>query len=168
MSPHASNQAVAANQSTPLPGQGPGVGVSVLVVDDDRAICTFLKERLTRYGYAVRTAGHGVEALERIEVAAPDLVVTDLRMPNVDGHELMRKLKARSARMPVIVLTGHGRMPDAVEALRNGAADFIEKPFRFRSLHASIEGALAESRPMAMQVPLSPLLSSPLTKIRPR
>src|SRR5215472_490284 len=101
----------------------------VLVVDDDRAVRTVLCALLVRAGIQTIEAGNGEEALALIAREPVDLVVTDLRMPVMDGMRLLGEVAARWGDLPVIVLTAHGTIPLAVEAMKAGAADFIMKPF---------------------------------------
>ena len=101
----------------------------VLVVDDDGEIRTLLSRRLRRAGYSVEEAGDGVEALERVEQAVPDVVVTDMAMPRLDGLGLLKELRSRDPELPVIVLTGHGSMDNAIQAMRDGGLfDYLLKP----------------------------------------
>src|SRR5262245_43734771 len=98
----------------------------ILVVDDEANARTALAELLRDEGYAVETAADGFKALPKLDELAPDLVLTDLKMPGMDGIELMRK--ARSGDDPeraVIVMTAFGSVETAVEAMRQGAADYV-------------------------------------------
>ncbi|KMO30275.1 response regulator, partial [Methylobacterium aquaticum] len=100
----------------------------VHVVDDDLAVRQSLAFLLASDGIPVRLHDSAVAFLEA--VARPSgCIVTDVRMPGLDGVELLRRLKARGEAVPVIVMTGHADVPLAVAAMREGAADFIEKPF---------------------------------------
>ena len=112
------------------------------VVDDDEAARDSLSFLLSAAGHAVKTfdsAGAFLEALAGMEVFC---VVTDIRMPGVDGLELMRRLTAEGHRFPVIMITGHGDVPLAVEAMKLGAFDFLEKPFDDDTMIAAINAAL--------------------------
>jgi two-component system response regulator FixJ len=112
------------------------------VVDDDEAARDSLSFLLSAAGHAVKTfdsAGAFLEALAGMEVSC---VVTDIRMPGVDGLELMRRLTAEGRRFPVIMITGHGDVPLAVEAMKLGAFDFLEKPFDDDTMIAAINAAL--------------------------
>lgn len=100
----------------------------VLVVEDDELVRSGLAVNLERDGYRVSTAANGDEALAVLARENVDLVLTDMVMDGVDGLELIRRLSARMPDLPVIVLTGHGTAANAVEAMRNGAADYIQKP----------------------------------------
>ena len=100
----------------------------ILVVDDDPLSRQFLTEAVQSLGYTVLSAQGGEEALERVAEAHPDLVLTDLRMPGVDGLSLCQELANRWAELPVVVITAHGSVQTAVEAMQNGASDFLLKP----------------------------------------
>jgi two-component system response regulator FixJ len=114
----------------------------VHVVDDDLAVRQSLAFLLASGGLAVRLHESASAFLEA--VAEPSgCVLTDVRMPGIDGVELLRRLKARGSKVPVIVMTGHADVPLAVEAMREGALDFIEKPFDDELLLKAIRGALA-------------------------
>ena len=116
---------------------------AVFVVDDDEAMRDSLDFLLSSAGCAVRT----FEAAERlIEALADDncgCVVSDVRMPGVDGLELLRRIKAARPGLPVVIITGHGDVPLAVEAMKLGAADFVEKPFDDERLLGVVQAALA-------------------------
>ncbi len=100
----------------------------LLVVDDEASFRALLRDILEGAGHGVTEARDGAEALAFLERTAFDLVLTDRRMPAVDGLELLRRIRARTSPPPVVVLTAHGSIPEAVEAVRLGAADYIAKP----------------------------------------
>jgi len=114
---------------------------NILVVDDEPQITRVLKTTLSSQGYGIRTASDGEEALQLMKGWAPDLVVTDLRMPNVDGLELCRRIRTES-RIPIIVLSVKGEETIKVEALDAGADDYITKPFSVNELLARVRAAL--------------------------
>src|SRR5437588_4938996 len=97
---------------------------NILVVDDEAQITRVLKTTLSSQGYGIRTASDGEDALQLMKGWAPDLIVTDLRMPNMDGLELCRRIRAES-RIPIIVLSVKGEETIKVEALDAGADDYI-------------------------------------------
>ena len=101
----------------------------LLVVDDETNMRKVLGAMLRGTGYDVLTAGDGLEALEVLEAHHVDAVITDLRMPRLDGMGLLKRLGERYPALPVIIITAHGTVESAVEALKNGAFDFITKPF---------------------------------------
>ncbi len=114
----------------------------ILVVDDEASARSGLEKLLKQSGYDVATAGDGVAALEVAASYAPDVVVTDLKMPNMDGMALLAKLREQDRDLPVIVTTAFGDVNVAVQAMRQGAADFITKPIDIDVLVLSIERAL--------------------------
>ncbi len=103
-------------------------GQSLLVVDDEPTILDSLCRELTESGFEVTTAASGEEALTRIEDGFFDLVITDLSMPGLDGLQVLNAAKQRGLQTMVIILTGHGAMEHAINALRLGADDFLQKP----------------------------------------
>jgi two-component system KDP operon response regulator KdpE len=113
----------------------------VLVVDDEPQITRVLKTVLTGHGYQVRTAGEGKSALAALSEWTPDLVITDLRMPRMDGVELCRRVRAVSD-VPIIVLSVRGEEHAKVEALDSGADDYVSKPFGIAELLARVRAAL--------------------------
>jgi DNA-binding NtrC family response regulator len=101
----------------------------VLVVDDEEEIRTLLTRSLRRRGYHVEEAADGIEGLARVEQAPPEVVVTDMAMPRLDGIGLLKALKERHPDLPVIVLTGHGSMENVLQAMREGVLfDYLMKP----------------------------------------
>lgn len=114
---------------------------NILVVDDEPQIARVLKTTLSSQGYGVRTAADGEDALQEIKNWSPDLVITDLRMPRMDGLELCRRVRADS-RVPIIVLSVKGEEKIKVEALDAGADDYITKPFSINELMARVRAAL--------------------------
>jgi two-component system KDP operon response regulator KdpE len=113
----------------------------ILVVDDEPQIARVLRTGLKSHGYDVRVAADGVSALETFEDWRPDLVVTDLAMPNLDGLELCRRLRAIS-QLPIIVLSVRGEERNKVEALDAGADDYVTKPFGMDELLARVRAHL--------------------------
>jgi two-component system KDP operon response regulator KdpE len=113
----------------------------ILVIDDEPQIARVLRTGLKTHGYDVRVAADGVSALETFQDWHPDLVVTDLAMPNLDGLELCRRLRAIS-QLPIIVLSVRGEEKTKVEALDAGADDYVTKPFGMDELLARIRAQL--------------------------
>src|SRR5882762_4427660 len=113
----------------------------ILVVDDDQHITLVLRSGLTKHGYDVRVAAEGQSALELFQLWTPDLVVTDLSMPNMDGLEVCRRLRAISG-VPIIVLSVKGDESVKIEALDAGADDYVTKPFGMGEFLARIRAAL--------------------------
>ncbi len=116
----------------------------ILIVDDDPWILRMVSTLLEKRGYAIFTAGDGEEALGRAEEVRPDLVVTDVMMPKMDGWELVRELRARPhlALVPVLFLTALNGEEDRLRGFRLGADDFLPKPFRFEELDLRVQNAL--------------------------
>ena len=100
----------------------------LLIIDDDEVVRASLAAYLEDSGFQVLQAGNGLQGLEVFEREQPDLIICDLRMPQIDGLELIRRISALNSEIPVIVVSGAGVMSDAVEALRLGAADYLIKP----------------------------------------
>ena len=115
----------------------------VHVVDDDVAVRKSLAFLLSTAGMAVRVHESAIAFLEVLSEVKDGCVVTDIRMPVMDGLELQRELNKLRISLPVIVITGHGDVPLAVEALKAGASDFIEKPFDDETIILAIRSALA-------------------------
>jgi two-component system, NtrC family, response regulator GlrR len=122
---------------------------SILVVDDDPDLLRLMQIRLSAAGYAVTTAESAERALAQLAVARPRVVVTDLRMSGMDGMALFQSIQQQNAALPVIILTAHGTIPDAVAAVKSGLFGYLTKPFDARTLLTEIERALALGRPTA-------------------
>ncbi len=118
----------------------------VYVVDDDDAVRDSLALLLEASGLRVEAFAAAAEVLVRCRDERPACVITDVRMPEMDGLELQQRLARLHAHLPVIVITGHGDVPLAVQAMKAGAVDFIEKPFSDDVILASIETAVARER----------------------
>lgn len=117
----------------------------LLIVDDEKHIREGLEKALSTDGYDVELASDGKDALERIEEGDIDLVITDLKMPNLSGEELMREALDKFPYLPIIILTGHGTIENAVEAMRNGAYDYLTKPLNIDKLSLIVNRALENS-----------------------
>src|SRR2546426_5834531 len=117
----------------------------VLVVDDEQSLRKVLAATLQREGYEVTVCGDGEEAIAALERDGADVVVTGLGLPRMDGLALLRKVGARPPDVPVIVITAHGRIDSAVEAMKAGAFDFLAKPFDHGELKAIIAKAARQS-----------------------
>jgi len=116
---------------------------TILIIDDEKNIREGLCAALEMDGYKVRLAENGEQGLSFIEKGDIDLVITDLRMPGISGEEVLTKVKNESPGIPVIVLTGHGSIDTAVDAMRNGAYDFLTKPLNIDRLSLIVKRALA-------------------------
>jgi two-component system response regulator FixJ len=115
---------------------------TIFVVDDEPAVRDSLQVLLGTYGFAVETYATAASFLDRADAHRPGCLVADVRMPGMTGIELQRELTRRGNSMPVIVITGHGDVPMAVDALKAGAMDFLEKPLNDEALVRSIRAAL--------------------------
>ena len=118
----------------------------IIIVDDEPQITRVLRTSLNAQGYEIRVANDGETALEIIKDFAPDLVITDLAMPNMNGVELCRRLREIS-QVPILVLSVRGEERSKIEALDSGADDYITKPFSTGELMARVRAALRRSRP---------------------
>jgi two-component system response regulator GlrR len=118
---------------------------TVLIVDDDPDVLKLLSLRLSTAGFETLTAGSATEALARLELARPHVVVTDLRMEGMDGLALFQTIRARHPSLPVLMLTAHGTIPDAVAATRGGVFAFLTKPFDGREVIEQVERAVRVS-----------------------
>ncbi len=117
-------------------------GARVLIVDDDAASRRLLDVRLRAMGCEVFTAGDGREALAAVQQEPPALMMLDLQMPRMDGMELLRTLRRDGIELPIIVITAHGSIETAVEAMKEGAYDFLPKPFDPKHLEIVVRKAL--------------------------
>ncbi len=118
----------------------------ILVVDDEPQITRVLRTSLNAQGYEIRVANDGEAALEIVKDFAPDLVITDLAMPNMNGIELCRRLRKMS-QVPILILSVRGEERSKIEALDSGADDYVTKPFSTGELLARIRAALRRSPP---------------------
>ena len=122
----------------------------VLVADDEEGIRSFVAESLELEGHEVLQAADGASALAMLEAAAFDVLVTDLKMPGLDGMELVRRLRASQPDLAIVVLTAHGTVEVAVEAMKLGARDFIEKPISSLAQLRLVVARAAEHRALAL------------------
>ena len=114
--------------------------IKVLMVDDEEQFRATTKKLLNRRGFETLLAGSGEEAIDKLE-ENPDVVILDIKMPGMDGHQALKEIKERSPDLPVIMLTGHGAMPSAREALVEGAFDYLSKPCDMDILASKIKEA---------------------------
>lgn len=115
---------------------------NILIIDDEKNIREGLSDALEMEGYHTFLAENGRTGLDRLSKGDIDLVITDLRMPEVSGEEIVRKVSSETPGLPVIVLTGHGTIDDAVDAMRNGAYNFLTKPLNLDKLILNVKRAL--------------------------
>jgi DNA-binding NtrC family response regulator len=118
----------------------------LLIVDDERALREAIAERLADHGFLVEQADNGERALERLSDFAFDILITDLRLPGIDGRQVLDAALERYPEIIAIVITGFGTVKDAVDAIKQGASDFITKPFQFDALLHVLSSALEQRR----------------------
>ena len=142
----------------------------ILIVDDDRTLRKILKRHLENQGYLVEAVPSAVEALDLFEIEPPDLVVSDVMMPEMDGFEFCRRLRSHPSGklLPFIFLSSKGELDDRIKGHSRGADDYLIKPFEPRELVAKIEAQLERSRRihaemirLMQQVGAAPLPESP-------
>lgn len=119
---------------------------TILITDDEVNIVSGLKYAFEDEGYTVLSANNGLEAWHLVNTNAVDLVITDLRMPEMDGYELIRKISASYPMLPIIVITGHGTIETAVETMRDGAVDFFTKPVDLDKLLLVVKKSIKNSQ----------------------
>src|SRR3954469_12591856 len=118
--------------------------LGVLVIDDEPALREVLALRIADWGHDVRTIGDATQAESEIDRQRPDLVLCDLVLPGSSGMELMRRIKRSDERLPVVMITAHGDIDGAVEAMKSGATDFLTKPLDYISLRALLTSIAGE------------------------
>lgn len=127
----------------------------ILFVDDDRFMRQSFVELIANYDYQIKTANDGLEALAHLQDYPADIVITDIMMPNMDGHALLKAIQSRHPEAFVLVVTGSSNIEDAVRAMKSGAYDYILKPFVFNAIIAVIEGIVgfrnASDRPPSIR-----------------
>jgi two-component system, NtrC family, response regulator AtoC len=126
---------------------------TVLLVDDDPAVSKVLSAVLGQEGIRTAEVRSGGEALEWLERRPADVVLTDLRMPGIDGMQLLARIGSRWPEVPVIMLTAHGTVPLAVEAMKRGAAEFLQKPFERDEVVFVVKRALASASALSQRAP---------------
>src|ERR1700739_71009 len=140
----------------------------VYVIDDDAAVRDSLEFLLAAADFDVslfETALYFLDALSTLDFGC---VVSDVRMPGIDGIELLKRLKAGGSLLPVVIMTGHGDVPLAVEAMKLGAMDFLEKPFEDDRLIGMIEAALRQAEPGVKNEAVTPEVQSRIASLSPR
>ena len=118
----------------------------LLIADDEASLRKYLRRYLEGLGYEVRTAANGREAMSSVEELAPDVLITDLHMPDMDGYEILRALRSTGATFPIIAISGGGQFDKRLllaSAAALGAVLTLEKPFELEELHALVQKALA-------------------------
>ncbi|MGB9691863.1 MAG: sigma-54-dependent transcriptional regulator [Candidatus Sumerlaeaceae bacterium] len=121
-------------------------GAQILVVDDEEGMCTILRKVLTQEGYSVQTFTRPNEALSWLQNSPTDIVISDLKMPELSGMDLLRAVRRLSPATNVILMTAYGTIESAIEAMREGAYDYITKPFKLEELLLIVERAAERTR----------------------
>jgi len=128
----------------------------ILIVDNETNVRTVFSDVLRKENYIVKGAKDGPEAIKAVDEETFDLALVDLRMPRMDGIEVLETIKKRKPQIPVIIYTGYGSVTTAVEAMRKGAADYLNKPFSPEDLKSCIRKALeGRGKHNSTQSPLS-------------
>ena len=126
----------------------------ILLVDDEMTLGKGLEKILTKEGYTVDYATTGQGALDYFGQKPYDLLVADLRLPDIDGMEVVKRAKGKNPELPVIIITGYGSVPSAVGAMKIGVFDYLSKPFTKNEFVDSVQGALKERYgPMLKETP---------------
>jgi DNA-binding response OmpR family regulator len=142
------------------------MAANILIVDDEKAVRESLEEILKMEDYRVETVASGEEALERINEEEFNLVLLDLKMPGIDGVEVMRQISRYAHDAKVIILTGHGTLESAIEALRLGAEDYMLKPYESAAILDSIGRALSKNAQKKRKELLIEQLESSLDQLK--
>lgn len=119
----------------------------ILIAEDEERIVSFLEKGLKANGYTTIAVGSGTDAIALARDESFDLLILDLGLPGVDGHEVLREVRGRGERLPIIVLTARSGLDDTVGVLDGGADDHVAKPFRFEELLARVRLRLRDDRP---------------------
>ncbi len=127
-------------------GEGPDTSPRILIVDDEEVVCRFLKRLLSGSGHQVEVSFSGQDAIARLEQDSFDLVITDLKMPGVDGIGVLRRAKELDPFCEVMVITAYASVESAVEVMKLGAYDYISKPFNVDRIRLIVEKALEKRR----------------------
>jgi len=140
----------------------------VYVIDDDEAMRDSLNFLLASTGFDVVLFESAQIFLDTLPDLAFGCVLSDVRMPGIDGIELLKRMKARNSPLPIVIMTGHGDIPLAVEAMKLGAVDFLEKPFDDDRLVAMIETAIRRAEPAAKSEALTQDIVARVATLSPR
>lgn len=131
---------------------------NILIVDDEEIIRKILMHKLQKRGYKVQEAKNGQEGLKLIQKKIPDLLITDIQMPGMDGFELLEKIHQLMLPLPTIVITGQSRVEDVIKTIRLGVRDFIRKPFESEEMMQTIQKVLSSPQGMASEDDLIPFI----------
>jgi len=141
---------------------------NVYVIDDDEAMRDSLKFLLESAGFSVQSFATAQRFLDVLPDLAFGCVVSDMRMPGIDGIGLLKRMKARHSGFPIVIMTGHGDIPLAVEAMKLGAVDFVEKPFEDNHLTVMIETAIRDAEPAAKNEAITLDITARVASLSPR
>ncbi|QOZ11149.1 response regulator FixJ [Bradyrhizobium sp. CCBAU 51765] len=141
---------------------------NVYVIDDDAAMRDSLNFLLDSAGFGVTLFDDALAFLEALPGLAFGCVVSDVRMPGLDGIELLKRMKAQQSPFPIVIMTGHGDVPLAVEAMKLGAVDFLEKPFDDDRLTAMIDAAIRRAEPAAKNEAVAQDIAARVASLSPR
>jgi len=148
--------------------QSPGAAPHLLIVDDEATLRGLMAERLAERGFEVVQADSGERALELLEQFAFDIVITDLRLPGMSGAQVQAELAARKVQWPIVILTAHGDVASARNALKAGAIDFIEKPIQEPVLLAALEHGISQQRAIESDAARKADFERRLARLTPR
>ncbi|RZN11358.1 DNA-binding response regulator [Bradyrhizobium genosp. SA-3] len=140
----------------------------VYVIDDDAAMRDSLNFLLDSSGFGVTLFDNAKDFIDTLPSLAFGCVVSDVRMPGLDGIELLKRMKAQNSPFPILIMTGHGDVPLAVEAMKLGAVDFLEKPFEDDRLITMIETAIRQAEPAAKSEAISQDIAARVASLSPR
>ncbi|WP_027550193.1 response regulator FixJ [Bradyrhizobium sp. Cp5.3] len=140
----------------------------VYVIDDDEAMRDSLNFLLDSSGFSVTLFDSAQGFLDALPGLAFGCVVSDVRMPGLDGIELLKRMKAQQCAFPILIMTGHGDVPLAVEAMKLGAVDFLEKPFEDDRLTTMIESAIRRAEPAAKNEAIAQDIAARVASLSPR
>ncbi|MGY8708744.1 response regulator FixJ [Bradyrhizobium sp. 18BD] len=140
----------------------------VYVIDDDAAMRDSLNFLLDSCGFGVTLFDDAQSFLDALPGLAFGCIVSDVRMPGLDGIELLKRMKAQQSPFPILIMTGHGDVPLAVEAMKLGAVDFLEKPFEDDRLTTMIETAIRQAEPAAKNEAISQDIAARVASLSPR
>jgi two-component system response regulator FixJ len=140
----------------------------VYVIDDDEAMRDSLNFLLDSAGFGVTLFDDAQAFLDALPGLAFGCIVSDVRMPGLDGIELLKRMKAQQSPFPILIMTGHGDVPLAVEAMKLGAVDFLEKPFDDERLTSMIEATIRQAEPAAKNEAVSQDIAARVASLSPR
>ena len=144
------------------------VAPNVLVVDDERTVCNSCKKILTREGYNVDVALSGEEALSKVKGNEFDVLITDWKMPQIDGIEVAKRIKKENPNIAVVMITGYPSVETSIQALRSGISDYVPKPFTPTELSDAMIRALAKGQAVPANLVLDRLAEKGMIDRRPQ